>query len=147
MSFEYPKKTEINEDNFYPGKSSSEGFLAPGEKLNDVIERDQAVCERLGTTPRKVGEAIEAILKGEGKDKFDVVIKSWRGMQPCPFDKGLAPFSSVDFTITNKHTGKSFGGPGLIAHLLKEHSFFEGDTSYRVDPEKAIEVLFERTLE
>jgi hypothetical protein len=82
----------------------------------------------------------------DSKDKFDVLMKSWRGMQSCPFDKSIAPFSSIDFTITNKQTGKSFKGPGLIAHLLKEHSFFEGNTAYRVDPEKAIEVLFEKTV-
>lgn len=139
------KKKEINLHNFYPGALSEAGFLAEGEDLNEVIARDRATCEQYGLTPKDVGQKIAEILRGERKDEFDLKTQSWRGMQECPFDKGFKPFSSLDFTITNKKTDKSFSGPGLIAHLLTDHDFFEGNTSYRVDPEEAIEVLFEKS--
>ena len=148
LEFHPDKKPEVkivDEKVFYPGKLSVDGFLASGEKLNEVIARDRATCERLGVTPKQIGEAIEKILKENEGDLFDVSRETWRGMQECPFDKSLTPFSNQDFIITNKQTGESFGGPGLIIHLLKEHSFFEGNTKYRVEPENVIRVLFGKT--
>lgn len=130
------------EAEFYPGKSSASGFLAPGEHLNEIIARDKATCERLGFTPKKIGEAIELLLKEGGGVTFTVRKESYRGKQESPFDGKEYPFSNVDFTITNNETGESFSGPGLIVHLLKDHSFFEGSVRHRVNPEKAIKVLF-----
>jgi hypothetical protein len=134
------------EQSLYPGKSSIGGFLAIGEKLDDVIARDQATRELYGMTPGQIGGAIEEILQGKRGDEFEVTKKEWRGMQGCQFDNTIQPFSSLDFTITNKKTGASLQGPGLITHLLKEHNFFEGNTRYRVDPEIAIKALFDKEL-
>lgn len=145
-SSEKKKGAEVDLAEFYPGKSSEAGFLAPGENLDAVIARDRATCESHDVTPGQIGEAIEEILRGGRKDEFEVSTKSWRGIQTCPFDRSMQPFGGIDFTITNKKTGKSFNGPGLITHLLKEHDFFEGNTPYRVEPEEVIEVLFEKTL-
>ena len=145
MKFESSDNHEnVNLAEFYPGASSHDGFLAPGENLDEVIARDRNTCEGKGTTPKEIGQIIEEILSGGRKDKFELSTKSWRGDQTCPFDRSRQPFASIDFVIKNKQTGKSFSGPGLIAHLLKEHDFFEGDTPYRVEPEEAIEVLLER---
>lgn len=137
-------KKSINLTKFYPGTLSVAGFLAEGEDLNEVINRDRTVCEQHSLTPKDIGQKIEDILNGRIEDEFKLKTQSWRGMQECPFEKDFKPFSNLDFVITNKKTGKSLSGPGLIVHLLKDHDFFEGNTSYRVDPEKAIEVLFEK---
>lgn len=150
---------DIEEGRFYPEKSSSAGFLIEGEKLKDVIMADRAICEELQIKPHEIGQKIfelleRAIKKQEGVPKNPVIISgfeirwdTWRGIQDCPFDGSFESFSNIDFTITNLKTGESFSGPGLIAHLLKNHDFFEGHTSYRVDPEQAIKVLFEKELE
>lgn len=153
MKFESPERKEshtpseaLNLGAFYPGGCSESGFLAPGENISVVIARDRATCERYEITPKQIGETIEEILLGKHADKFELSTTLFRGMQTCPFERTFTtnPFSNMDFTITNKKTGTSFNGPGLIVHLLKEHDFFEGDTPYRVDPKEAIEVLFEK---
>ena len=144
MSSEFPKTNIEKEKGFYPGELSQTGFLAASENINDVVLRDRAICERHGVTPREIGEAVENVLEGRQAEKFEVTTKVWRGIQKCPFDKKYDKYGSMDFTITNKATGNSFNGPGLIVHLLKEHDFFEGNTPYRVEPEAAIQVLFEK---
>ncbi len=69
---------------------------------------------------------------------FHVLVETWRGFQDCPWgcpDGDCVKLGFVDFTITNAETGESIKGPGLIAHLIREHQFFEGrGTPYRVSP-------------
>ncbi|MBI4991646.1 MAG: hypothetical protein HZB99_00310 [Candidatus Harrisonbacteria bacterium] len=155
--FEHKEPWEgVDESKFYPKKSSIGGFLAEGEKLKDVIVADRKVCEQLEIKSKEIGEKIAELLKRAMQeqghkvpavvDDFEISWTSWRGMQNCPFDGSYADFSNLDFIITNRKTGESFSGPGLIAHLLKEHDFFEGHTSYRVDPEQAVKVLFEKEI-
>jgi hypothetical protein len=51
-------------------------------------------------------------------------------------------YAELDFLVINRDTGDYLAGPGLIAHLIREHQFFEGPGSpYRVDPATAARVL------
>ncbi len=81
--------------------------------------------------------------KGYMIGKLHVFIKSWRGVQECPWGCIIHPdWASIDFMILNRESGEFFTGPGLAVHLIREHHFFEGKgTSFRVDPAKAIRVL------
>ncbi len=48
---------------------------------------------------------------------------------------------SWDFIITNEIQGTTIHFPELMIHLVRDHHFFEGRTSYRLNPENAIKVL------
>lgn len=50
-------------------------------------------------------------------------------------------FGSRDYKITNLKTGEAVSLPQMAPHLIGDHHFFEGNTDYRMDPEKLIEVL------
>jgi hypothetical protein len=75
-------------------------------------------------------------------DRLQVFIVHYRGMQECPWGCKYQDWSSLDFLILNRESGKYVTGPGLIVHLIREHSFFEGsETPFRVDPARVVEVL------
>jgi hypothetical protein len=75
--------------------------------------------------------------------KLQVFIRQYRGFQECPWGCENEPsWSSFDFLILNRQSGKCVTGPGLIVHLIRKHHFFEGlETPFRVDPAKVVEVL------
>jgi hypothetical protein len=92
------------------------------------------------------------------RENFSVQTQSWCGNQGCPFWKEIM-FKSVDdkpeeatvspcggvggcdHTITNLKTGESMTISALMSHLIFYHHFYEGNTSYRTDPEKLIRLL------
>jgi hypothetical protein len=90
---------------------------------------------------------------GEGVvvDGLRVTALSWRGLQECPYgcphageDRHvLIPFNyaSHDFCIEDVRGDRRIDFPGLIIHLVREHGFFEGAVSYRLEPRAAIEIL------
>lgn len=78
----------------------------------------------------------------------------WMGSQQCPFSYETKPSEdgigyyvyscgsgSHDFTVKNERKGTEIRFPQLIAHLVRDHHFFEGNTSYRLNPEDAVKVL------
>lgn len=74
--------------------------------------------------------------------KFQVFIAQYRGIQECPWECELIGWSSFDFLILNRQSGRYVTGPGLIVHLIRNHHFFEGlESPYRVDPAVVVEVL------
>ncbi|MCA9487631.1 MAG: hypothetical protein KC516_01580 [Nanoarchaeota archaeon] len=87
------------------------------------------------------------------ENKFKVHSVGWMGSQYCPFyfkvedlgNGGKRIYNcgsgSYDFTIKNVNQGTEIKFPQLMSHLIRDHHFFEGETSYRLDPEKAIKVL------
>jgi hypothetical protein len=75
-------------------------------------------------------------------DKLQVFITQSRGFQECPWGCDYEHWSSFDFLILNRRSGRYLTGPGLIVHLIRKHHFFEGlESPYRVDPTKAVQVL------
>ena len=85
-------------------------------------------------------------------DFLRVFAVSWMGSQQCPFfyetrpsEDGFGIYScgsgSHDFTVKNERKGTKIRFPQLMAHLVRDHQFFEGDSSYRLNPEDAVKVL------
>ncbi|MBU0667137.1 MAG: hypothetical protein KKB65_02190 [Nanoarchaeota archaeon] len=93
--------------------------------------------------------------KGALVDDFlRVFAVCWMGSQQCPFfyetrpsEDGIGHYvyncgsGSHDFTVKNERQGTEIRFPQLMAHLVRDHHFFEGDTSYRLNPEDAVKVL------
>jgi len=73
---------------------------------------------------------------------FYVFLQSYRGTQTCPWGCSEQMGADFNFLLFN-HVRKEFvSGPGLVAHLIREHHFFEGrESPYRVDPVKLSYVL------
>jgi hypothetical protein len=75
-------------------------------------------------------------------NKLQVFIVQYRGLQVCPWRCESEHWSSLDFLILNRQSGKCVTGPGLIVHLIRKHHFFEGlESPYRVDPAEVVQVL------
>ena len=63
-----------------------------------------------------------------------------RGWQECPLGNlSRPPHASRNYWIASCSDHLKL--PGLAIHLIREHSFFEGDVPYRVDPLHAVQVL------
>jgi hypothetical protein len=88
------------------------------------------------------------------EEVFLITVVGWMGIQQCPFfyekvkdeeSIGTRVYScgntSQDFTIFNKRNNQGISFSGLMAHLVRDHHFFEGNTSYRLNPERVIQVL------
>lgn len=50
-------------------------------------------------------------------------------------------YGSVDYVIHNIKTGKNLRFGDLLIHMIRDHSFFEGNVCYRLDPHEVIGVL------
>jgi hypothetical protein len=90
---------------------------------------------------------------------FEISLATTLGSQGCPFteSEGIRRFggggecshstkpyayhAGSDFKVLNLGTGEAIVCPGLITHLIRDHHFFEGSVSYRVDPELVCRVL------
>jgi hypothetical protein len=84
---------------------------------------------------------------------FQVQLQAYRGYQNCPWSDdmkcttlvdnwGNVQFSDLDWLVRNTRTGQEMHGPGLIIHLVRDHSFFEGlESPYRVDPSQLARLL------
>lgn len=121
-----------------------------GDRLDSLMEQ----AFRQGDLLRRAGKDIPRVtLKGvpvpvdevlvEGK--FKVAIVSFGGSQGCPFYYGSKPTKcgggSYEFTVKNIRQGSEIKFSSLLPHLVRDHHFFEGNTSYRLDPKATITVL------
>src|SRR3989344_376553 len=99
----------------------------------------------------------EDYFKARGKgalvdDFLRVFAVGWMGSQQCPWFYETEPTEyghrlyncgsgSHDFTVKNERQGTEIRFPQLMVHLVRDHYFFEGDTSYRLNPEDAVKEL------
>ena len=152
-----------------PGAWSMVGFLGPEESLEAVLSRDAETLARHGVACEEIANALEELLHsafepppttiktlaqrifslgkspswapGLDTPEFRVYITVFLGIQECPWCE-QANNGCIDFEIINRRINESIRGPGLIAHLIRQHHFFEGvESFYRVDPEKLMRVL------
>ena len=154
-----------------PNGLSEEGFLGPSDDLATVIQADTSVLRDLGITHKQVGDRLDSLMgqamwqwelatkKGIGyfdaresgaivDAKLRITAQGWAGSQSWPFPKKDAKnifetcgSGSMDYTITNQQLDTRIKFPSLIAHLVRDHHFFEGSTPYRLDPREAVAVL------
>lgn len=163
------------EHRMLPGQSSGIGFLTQGERLADIIARDETTCAVRGISPRQIADRLEtlvgrakrrvllALRRGERGDEvegfmngrgggvllegFRITGIQYRGLQACPFEDTTGatcePFiySASNYCIEHVDTKRQIRFPGLIIHLAREHHFFEGSVTYRLEPSDAIDVL------
>jgi hypothetical protein len=137
------------EDRLYPNQSSQVGFLAPGQKLQQVLEDDRATAAKYGVTLYQVGCVLERMVRKyhQGEYMIDDIYRiipgiSTCGYQECPFEE-LDPepitYGRSTIIVEKIATGEIFRFESLVAHLVKDHGFCEGPgTPYRLDLEEAI---------
>lgn len=146
-----------------------QGFFRRKEKLRDVIERDAQLLEKYGITHKQVGDKLESLIgqafrqwnlaERAGQDYYAarenrgalidgflrVTAIGWMGSQFCPWfgdEHGTyCGEGSHDFTVYNLKQKSKIEFPQLMAHLVRDHHFFEGNTPYRLNPEDAIKLL------
>jgi hypothetical protein len=155
--------TELNgrkiaelEADMRPGASSTAGFLGADEKLVEVLAADnRRVVEELGLTHQELARHLHALAtigwrqwKHEESNqpflyharRFKISVASTRGSQPSPFGDGTE--SGSDATIENLDNGRKLKFGLLVPYMIERYGFYEGHgTSYRVDPQKIVEVL------
>jgi hypothetical protein len=135
-----------------PGALSQSGFLAPAERLQEVLDADARALQTLGVTAGALAAKLGKLLTEALDTKREisqighhrVVIRRFKGSQVCPFaprlelpcqPPGDVRLASIDWTIDNVSNRTRLSGPGLIVHLIGAHGFFEGPGSpYRVSP-------------
>ena len=144
-----PDITTALEQRLRPGTDSHLGFLGHDERLADVLAADDEVVRRLGLTHAIIAQRLQIIFSrvhyptAEPRpiNRWNVSGTAYRGFQTCPWEND-AQYGSWDLTIENRRTGEQIQCPGLIAHLIGEHGFYEGKQSpYRVEPELLARVL------
>lgn len=135
-----------------PGAFSQAGFLAAGERLEQVLARDRELLTGLGLEAAALAAPLDRLLSvAEGSrlrwarvGAVLVRISVHRGFQLCPWTSnppnqctagGGVSHASVDWRARNLRRGVSLSGPGLAVHLIRDHGFFGGpNTPFRVDP-------------
>jgi hypothetical protein len=146
---------------------SDTGFIDDKESLLDVcLSDDRAVTELLGENGHElIGKTLICIIYHSKidmiKEKYpelyiDVNIDNYDvkrgsrycGSQKCPFvnrrtsmcvpSRAISNFADMNYTITNKTTGKVLKVNDLIIHLIYYHHFYQGNVPHRRSPEELI---------
>ncbi len=150
---------------------SDEGFIDDKESLKDVAFRDhKKVTELLGPHGHDMiaitlGHLFEQndtfiatiVDLPQSRQNFSIETQNWSGNQGCPFWKEVTSDEKKadeklhisecggcgggDFTIKNLKTGEILQISSLMNHLILYHHFYEGNTSYRADPERMSRIL------
>lgn len=143
---------ETIERNARPGAASMAGFLGKSEGLKNVLIQDNKTVNSHGLTHRDLANPLFFIMNVHARLQKIVVpifiykgrhyssrATSWMGSQESIFDDGLS--SSVDFEVKDLQTGKELAFSGLVPHAIVRYGFYEGQTPYRLDPQKIMEVF------
>lgn len=138
-----------------PHQISQAGFLSEDDRLIDISFKDLRVLKIVNLSFEQIADSLRGIIF-EAKlsnclskqiigNKFEIegLQIPTNGYQECPFPLGKEKCSvgRQDFKVTNLWTGENFIFSDLGIHLIEDHHFFEGNSAYRMDPEKIIRVL------
>lgn len=134
-----------------PGVITLSGFLGDDRRnLNDIIQDDAALVDRLGLTHRALAERM-MVLRDRGLDglgefidvppHFEVKVDTVRGKLPCPFgDPGIFPKTNT--AVRNKELNKEITYTDLNIHMILAHGFYQGKGSlFRLNPEDLSAIL------
>lgn len=96
-------------------------------------------------------DEITGLLNGKGQgvvlEGFRITGTQYRDFQECPYENNAGIsceaflYACSDYAIENVETKRTIQFPGLLIHLARDHHFFEGSVSYRLEPSDAIETL------
>lgn len=136
-----------------PGVQTLNGFLGDDTRpLNEIIQDDTIVLDRLGRTKEEVAKRMEKLTQAswdsylEGilvEGKYQVQTEVYRGRMPCPFGHpGI--YRKAVTTLTNQGNGITVVWTSLSMHMIGAHGFFEGrGSAYRLEPETLVKALFD----
>jgi hypothetical protein len=159
-SFSQDQREELNR-RAMPGSLSVCGFIASDEDIFEISKADAKVLSEHKITYEQLGDRIDDVIEranqvwrvfGYGKTAIiDGCIEvlpylSSLGHQQCLFGTSWTNTcgkGSSLITIRNKKLPdqKLSNVTELHGHLIRDHHFCQGNTSYRVDPELAIRIL------
>lgn len=145
------------------GCSSVSGFISNDDDLMACATKDLSTLKEKKVTYLAIANKLEMLfrlaLESPSGFAYEGNVKITHSQptlcaQFCPFsvvsDDNASPFSKIhdacsqdnmEFTIVNTLKNRSIVVSGLLAHLIKEHHFFEGHVQYRASPEDLIEIL------
>jgi hypothetical protein len=133
-------------------------YLKEGQTFEEVVQKDTEVLKKAEITHQQVGDALEKVLKSfnwhsardrgfqKVNDTLSVSAVRYRGFEICPYDNNLT--ASRDFFISGIPNGNKKGGSAeepttvtaMMPDLIRKLHFFEGDVSYGIKPEWAIQI-------
>lgn len=120
------------------------------DKLESLILQAKREDDIFDRTANHYSDHNKAFERGYNvnSNRFVVACFYSMGSQECPFfiqknEREILTCGrgSTDYKVTNTGTGESIYFPGLMIHLVRDHHFFEGDATYRLDPNQAVKVL------
>ena len=153
------EQIQVIEARMRPRQFSEAGFLGRKQNLRDVVYEDAETIRKLGVNYNQIADKIDYLTDytadGCGRvvdDIFKVSVIFSAGIQECPFFYEEEPTeigtrvytcgrASNIFFVKNIRSGESIGFSELMPHLIRDHHFFEGETPYRLDPERAVRIL------
>ena len=156
---------ETIQERLEPRGASETGFLARGEKLTEVIARDDEALRILSYTHVEIAALLEHLTsrvaisgtfpyRTQNGKQYNIKVATYRGatqrgMQECPWgddvDIDTSP-TNADIDVLTIEGERVLRIAGLLPHLVREHHFFEGSTSYRTSPEEIVAVLGEERV-
>ena len=129
------------------------GFMGDdGRAVREVIEADAATLRRCGINAAMVARRMRELtrLAGEGLGtwvdvdggRLRVMSEDYKGLLVCPW--GHSGRYNKRVTIVEcPRSDRTLMWSDLNIHLIEVHGFFEGKGStFRVEPEEAVEILF-----
>lgn len=128
------------------------GFLGSDTRtFEEIVEEDTAKTTRLEWSASQIAarmkEITEKAKRGLGTivnfgDRLECKMTDTRGWIPCPWPHP-GRYSKGVTVVRRTDTGESVKWSDLNIHMIGEHGFFEGSgSSFRIDPERLIEIIF-----
>lgn len=130
------------------------GFMGDDTRsVSDVIGADRAVLQEKGVNAAMLAQRMRQLTAlaetglGTWVDApggLRVMVEDYKGNLTCPWPHAGQYYKRVT-TLEDPETGQTLMWTDLNVHLIEEHQFFEGKGSgFRIDPEIAIKILFEK---
>lgn len=140
-------------EQFMKSSLSFSGFLGREERLLDVLAQDNKfVVDENNLTHVDMARPLKLIMKFHmagmlpdhecflfGGKVFLLKVNCYMGYQDSPFLDGTT--SRRDYNIWNLTDGTAVSFSGLVPDMIERYGFYEGDTKYRLPPEKILEVF------
>jgi len=142
---------QMAQENMLPGKISGQGFLGDDHRpLIDIITEDEERLAKSGKSFDELFQRMEYFMihgrKGLGEpivvdNEWEVWVDEARGKMVCPFQDGI--YAKINARVCKISTKDCITYSELALHLIHKHHFFQGNpSSYRLNPEELVRVLF-----
>jgi hypothetical protein len=136
-----------------PRSGSMAGFIGKNEQFLDVLKADNTFVISRGFTHQQLAEplfyAMNLVNLTEGGEDFEfryrgtlyrVNYAGSRGIQETIFNDDAE--ASRDYTVVNTENGALVNFSAMVPEYIWRYGFYEGNTEYRVDPARIVDVFF-----